>query len=313
MNARYRRLATLALAVLAAAVGASSRAAASGVTVTFVADGKDPHCCAGGIPAGEIRGGGTLVGDAYSMLEPSGEVVLYVTRGRLLGSTRHYKLAVVNGRWVGSADEKAFGSLHLTVRIVESDDPNCTPPRRGYIVLRDFKSSSHLHAQDEITYALYCGPGDTVGTSWVGKSAYVAIHRREVAETSTAKPAAPTTLTLTVNGWTVTATKAKPAAYANHRQDEPLASETPLTIRATIDHPLPKGWKLIVYHNGDVLSQGNGVYYKVCEIDSPSTATSCEGSRPGRIGPFDDTVYASLYSTDYLAMHSDIDLHFNPA
>jgi hypothetical protein len=67
----------------------------------------------------------------------------------------------------------------------------------------------------------------------------------------------------------------KAAAYVNHRQDQPLASETALTIRAAIDHPLPKGWKLIVYRTGDPLSPGNGVYYKVCEVDSPSTATSC--------------------------------------
>jgi hypothetical protein len=129
--------------------------------------------------------------------------------------------------------------------------------------------------------------------------------------TTATKPTEPTTLTLTVNGWTVTATKAKPAAYVNHREDQPLASETALTIRATLDHPLPKGWKLIVYRTGDPLSPGNGVYYKVCEVDSPSTATSCKASRPGRIGPFDDTVFASLSAPTYLAMHSDIDIHFN--
>jgi len=132
--------------------------------------------------------------------------------------------------------------------------------------------------------------------------------------TTTAQGAAespPTRVTLTVNGWTLTATKAKPAVYLHHEQDQPLASETPLTIRASIDHPLPAGWKLVIYHNGDVLSQGNGVWYKVCEIDGPSTATSCGGARPGRVGPFDDIVWVAVSAPTYLAMHSDIYFHFN--
>jgi hypothetical protein len=121
----------------------------------------------------------------------------------------------------------------------------------------------------------------------------------------------PTKLTLSVNSWSATATKAKPGAYLHHEQDQPLASETPLTIRASLDQPLPKGWKLIVFHNGDVLSQGNGVYYKVCELDGPSKATSCGATRPGRVGPFDDVVFVQLLAPTYLAMHSDIYLHFN--
>jgi hypothetical protein len=124
-------------------------------------------------------------------------------------------------------------------------------------------------------------------------------------------PAQPTKLTLAVNGWSAMATKAKPAAYLHHEQDQPLASQTALRIRATIDHPLPKGWKLVVFHNGDVLSQGNGVYYKVCELDGPTTTTSCGATRPGRAGPFDDAVFAQLLAPTYLAMHSDIYFHFN--
>jgi hypothetical protein len=127
-----------------------------------------------------------------------------------------------------------------------------------------------------------------------------------------AKATPPTKLTLTVNGWSQTATTARPAVYLHHEQDQPLASETKLTIRVTIDHPLPKGWKLTVYHNGDVLSQGNGVWHKVCEVDAPSTATSCGDTRPGRVGPFDDIVWAAVTAPTYLAMHSDIYFHFNP-
>jgi hypothetical protein len=122
----------------------------------------------------------------------------------------------------------------------------------------------------------------------------------------------PTAVTLTVNDWTLTATKADPAAYLHHEQDEPLTSEKPLKIRASINHPLPKGWKLTVYHNGDVLSHGNGDWYKVCEIVGPSATTSCGDNRPGRIGPFDDIVWAAVSAPTYLAMHSDIYLHFNP-
>jgi hypothetical protein len=102
--------------------------------------------------------------------------------------------------------------------------------------------------------------------------------RTGVTPTITTEAPPPTRVTLTVNGWTLTATKAKPAVYLHHEEDQPLASETRLTIRATIDHPLPKGWTLVIYHNADVLSQGNGVWYKVCEISGGTNATSCGGA-----------------------------------
>jgi hypothetical protein len=56
----------------------------------------------------------------------------------------------------------------------------------------------------------------------------------------------PTSVTLEVNDWSLTATKAKPAVYLHHEQDQPLPSRDPLSIRAKIDRPLPKGWKLTV-------------------------------------------------------------------
>jgi hypothetical protein len=124
-------------------------------------------------------------------------------------------------------------------------------------------------------------------------------------------PTEPTTLTLRVNGWSLTATKAKPAVYLHHEQDQPLASETELSIHASIDQPLPKGWKLTVYHNGDVLSHGNGVWHKVCEVIGPSKALSCGDTRAGRVGPFDDLVWAAVAAPTYLAMHSDISFRFN--
>jgi hypothetical protein len=71
-----------------------------------------------------------------------------------------------------------------------------------------------------------------------------------------------------------------------------------LTIKATIDRPLPSGWRLIVFHNGDPKSQGNGVYYTVCEINGKAgnSQTSCGDTRPTLPSPGDDFVGAQVQS-----------------
>jgi hypothetical protein len=119
----------------------------------------------------------------------------------------------------------------------------------------------------------------------------------------------PTKLTLTVNGRSVTATTAAPSAHLS--QGVVFASQTPVTIRVASDRPMPRGWKVVVFHNGDPLSQGNGVYYKVCELNATTTATSCGDTRPGRVGPFDDTVFAQVLSPTGLVFNTEIDFHFN--
>jgi hypothetical protein len=164
---------------------------------------------------------------------------------------------------------------------------------------------------DDPLINLHAGQGGRV-EFWRIDRSKLRIEEVSSGECDDTKAAEPTKLTLTVEPWSLTATKAKPAVYLHHEQDEPLASKTKLTINVSIDHPLPKGWKLTVYHNGDVLSQGNGVWYKVCEVVAPNKAITCGDTRPGRVGPFDDLVYATLTAPTYLAMHSDISFHFNP-
>jgi hypothetical protein len=69
------------------------------------------------------------------------------------------------------------------------------------------------------------------------------------------------------------------------------------------------GWKLVVYHTGDPQSEGNGVYYKVCEADAGSA--SCGDTRPGRTGPSDDEVYAQVLTPTYVALSAVIDIHYD--
>jgi hypothetical protein len=115
-------------------------------------------------------------------------------------------------------------------------------------------------------------------------------------------------LTLTVNGTAAVATKAAPSA---HVPIPSLASGAPLAIKVTTNAPLPRGWKVIVFHNGDPLSQGNGVYYKVCQLDASTTGTSCGATRPPfGPGPFEDIVFAQLLSPTALIFNTEIEIFY---
>jgi hypothetical protein len=190
-----------------------------------------------------------------------------------------------------------------TTRILTKDGDE-----RPYVA--GFPNRLNLASEDPLIRA-HTGEGGHV-EFWRLDRSKLRIEEMSSGECDEASQEAPTSVTLTVNGWTLVASKANPAVYLHHEQDQPLASETKLTIHASIDHPLPKGWTLTIYHNGDVLSHGNGDYYKVCELVGPSTTTSCGATRPGRVGPFDDIVWAAVGAPTYLAMHSDIYFHFNP-
>jgi hypothetical protein len=110
-----------------------------------------------------------------------------------------------------------------------------------------------------------------------------------------------------VNGASVTATKSSPSAHAPTPLE--LPSDSSLAISAGADKAMPPGWKLVVYHTGDPQSEGNGVYYKVCEADAGSA--SCGDTRPGRTGPSDDEVYAQVLSPTYVALSAVIDIHYD--
>jgi hypothetical protein len=117
----------------------------------------------------------------------------------------------------------------------------------------------------------------------------------------------PSELTLLVGSTKATATTKSTSAHVSAPQ---VAAGSLLTIKAVVDHPLPTGWKLVIYHNGDPLSQGNGVYYKVCEIDGASgnTQTSCGNTRPTLPYPVDDVVFGGLTSTAGPVFNVQVDI-----
>src|SRR5258708_6021981 len=89
-------------------------------------------------------------------------------------------------------------------------------------------------------------------------------------------PTTPTTMTLSVNGKSATATTAKPT----NDDPNPLVVHygTSLNIAVTANAPMPPGWKIEARHTGDVLSTGSGDYPVVCTVKSG--ASSCNVTRP---------------------------------
>jgi hypothetical protein len=116
----------------------------------------------------------------------------------------------------------------------------------------------------------------------------------------------PTTLTLTVNGKSATATTAKPT----NDDPDPLVVHygSSLNIKVTANGAMPKGWSVVVRHNGDVLSHGNGDYALVCQVKAG--ASSCSVTRPPPTAAlnadFDDLVYAQLLAPTYVARNVQI-------
>jgi hypothetical protein len=315
LRLRSRRGATaFAVVVTAASIVAGPAGAVVGKSATTIV--SFTIAGSGVVGSGLLQDVGTTDAVGNCKLSPAATKnppTIAVSRG--VFGTKRVQLQVTAGSYLCSKliPGALVSYLRLLVTVRESDDASCPVGQHGVVEVTETTEDSRVKVS-------ICGQEENLEFRG-GERIRASVGELRCPQSAAARPGCsllaqsaatgPTTLTLTVNGWTVTATKAKPAAYVNHREDQPLASETALTIRATLDHPLPKGWKLIVYRTGDPLSPGNGVYYKVCEVDSPSTATSCRASRPGRIGPFDDTVFASLSAPTYLAMHSDIDIHFN--
>jgi hypothetical protein len=131
-------------------------------------------------------------------------------------------------------------------------------------------------------------------------------------QTQPTKPAAvePTTLTLTVNGKSDTATTARPT----NDDPNPLVVHygTPLNIKVTANTAMPKGWSIQVHHNGDVLSTGSGDYPAVCQVKTG--ASSCSVTRPpptaALTGDVDDIVYAQLLAPTYVARNVQIIVNY---
>ncbi len=222
----------------------------------------------------------------------------------------HIRLSLSSGTY---REHRKSRNLDLSAFVTKSDDKSCPAltgagrVRTAEVILQDgggafpdivlFKIEGCARQQHD----------------YVGRGVNVVIHPVErctaaVSSLPSCGLPNPSQLTLTVNGTSATANAARPSAHPATPLS--LASETPLTVRVTTNQPMPKGWKVVLLHPGDVLSQGNGVYYKVCELNDTTKAISCGDTRPGRIGPFDDNVYAQLLSPTRLVFNVQIDVTF---
>jgi hypothetical protein len=113
-----------------------------------------------------------------------------------------------------------------------------------------------------------------------------------------------------VNGKSATATTAKPT------NDDPKPLVVPygasLNIKVTANAAMPKGWSVMVRHNGDVLSHGNGDYALVCQVKAGGS--SCSVTRPSPTaaltGDVDDIVYAQLLAPTYVARNVQIQVNY---
>jgi hypothetical protein len=213
----------------------------------------------------------------------------------------------------GNAVETGFQRLTLHGFVTKSDDPTC-PARPGgerrAVKLLLIESVDGLSVMHLDVHACPSHEHSFLGTRRVrvrivAPEAEACPSRASAAAACTVPQ--PTSLTLTVNGASVTATKSSPSAHAPTPLE--LPSDSSLAISAGADKAMPPGWKLVVYHTGDPQSEGNGVYYKVCEADAGSA--SCGDTRPGRTGPSDDEVYAQVLAPTYVALNAVIDIHYD--
>jgi hypothetical protein len=163
------------------------------------------------------------------------------------------------------------------------------------------------------SFAVSCAGGKNLRAHGLGKVTITEQCTLQPRMAATAEQVAgcgsqqPTVLTLMVNGTTGTAFANAPLS-STHPTAPQVAPNSALTIKAMIDHPLPAGWRLIVFHNGDPKSTGNGNYYTVCEIDgsASNTQTSCGDTRPTLPSPGDDFVGAQVQSPQGLVFNIQI-------
>jgi hypothetical protein len=129
----------------------------------------------------------------------------------------------------------------------------------------------------------------------------------------------PTKLTLTVNTTTAVATT---TANSVHVTAHKVAPDSYLEIKATLDEPLPVGWTMVVFHNGDQKSYGNGQYYELCNLkghsvpDTPSSINGtpthldapdeCAENRKTLPSPGDDFVGAQVRSPTGFSLYIQI-------
>jgi hypothetical protein len=188
--------------------------------------------------------------------------------------------------------------LGLSAVVTKSNSSNCSAlpggkqrtatitivNARGYVAVRVTLQSC---PGQPFLYTNPSDPGDCI-------SGYGRFLQSANCRAPAAKPTEPTTLTLTVNGKSATATTAKPT------NDDPnplvVPYGTSLNIKVSANAPMPPGWDIKVHHNGDVLSTGSGDYPTVCEVKS--RASSCSVTRPpptaALTGDVDDALYAQL-------------------
>lgn len=298
-----------ALIVVACAVmvpGATARSEATTVVSFGIAAN-------GVVGSGLLQETGTQSADGYCSLVPAVTVngtspTISLTRGPF--GTKQLRLKVISGRYLCSQLRPGgvVSHLRLRVTVTESDDTSCSVGAQGTVEVTETTDDSRVDVK-------LCGqeenlnlPGDariraTVTELRCPQSA--AARRPGCALLAQPKPTEPTTMTLTVNGKSATATTAKPS----NDDPNPLVVHygTSLNIAVTANAPMPKGWSIVVRHNGDVLSS-SGNYHGVCEVKTG--ASSCTVTRPpptaALTGDVDDVVFAQLLAPDHLVFNVQI-------
>jgi hypothetical protein len=219
--------------------------------------------------------------------------LISLTRGTF-GSHR-LKLKVVGGRYYPEGSTGSYGDfLRLRVTVVESDDSSCRVGAQGIVVVGAGVNGNRVSVE-------LCSEDEEFNFGSNRDDLHATVTELRCTQSLGARPGCsalapttPTTMTLTVNGKSATATAAMPT----NDDPKPLIVHygTSLNIKVSANAPMPAGWKIEARHTGDVLSSGSGDYPVVCTVKSG--ASSCSVTRPpptlALTGDVDDGVYAQL-------------------
>jgi hypothetical protein len=271
--------------------GAAARSAATTVVSFTIAEG-------GIVGSGLLEETGPVHHDgSYSVIPAaikSGVFPLIrLTRGTF--GSDHLKLQVIGGRYYPDGTYGFHGDfLRLRVTVIESDDASCKVGAQGIVEVGAGINGNSVSVD-------LCSKDEAFHHGFNREDLHATVTELRCTQSAAAgpgcsalAPTTPTTMTLTVNGKSATATTAKPS----NDDPNPLVVHygTSLTIIVTANAPMPKGWDIKVHHNGDVLSTGSGDYPVVCTVKTG--ASSCSVTRPpptaALTGDVDDVVYAQL-------------------
>jgi len=319
---RLRRFATGGVAFLglvAGVTGAGGTVSAIGEETTFAfSQAGEPLKHPGDLIETTMIGHGAYDIDAAGLPTGSANGTIVYHESRLIGNDLQLRLSVIE-----AAPGHNEGSALLRVKVEKSNDASCPVGGTGAVAV--IRQGDEAKIGIRICGFIYFYAGK------VGKNSRINVRFSQpqrcltalpscprpssspsltTTAAATTTPVEPTTLTLTVNGRSDTATTAKPT------NDDPTPLIVPygtsLNIKVTANAPMPNGWKIEAHHNGDVLSKGNGDYAVVCS--AKTGASSCTVTRPpptnAAAADFDDVVYANILAPTYLARSVQIFVYY---